>query len=336
MSRNSKVSKTSSDASSSATSSPAGPTPLEIAKQVPKRIKAHNVVVIAAGIAFYGLLALVPTLIALMSIYALVTDPSEIADQLSSITENMEEDAGKLLRTQVETAVSEAKGSAGTTGLVLGIVLALFSASGALAKLMNTIAMAYAATETRKGWQVRLLAFVFAAGAIVGVAALAFVLGAAPPLADSIGMGDTATAAINILRFPLAMLAMMFGLTVLYRYGPDRPVKTPWKNLGAVVGAACFLLFVGVFMLYFKLAGAMPDSYGILGSIAALIIFLQLCAIAVVIGAEVNAAIEGASANPLDGIDSDGDDEDKPLSTDAIPIGTALAGLAAIFFLGRN
>ncbi len=315
-----------------------GPSALEIAKQVPKRIKAHNVVVIAAGIAFYALLALVPTLIALMSIYALVTDPNEIADQIKGITENMEASAGDLLRDQVTTAVEEAKGSAGTTGLVVGIVLALFSASGALAKLMSTISMAYAAKETRKGWQVRLLAFVFATGAIVGVALLGFVLGAAPVIADKVGMGSAATVAINVLRFPVALLAMMFGLTILYRYGPDRKVRTPWKNVGALAGALSFLLFVALFMLYFKFAGAMPASYGILGSIAALIIFLQLSAISVVIGAEVNAAIEGASDNPLDGLLDDGEKkgENRKVKTDAIPLGTAVAGLAAIFVLGRD
>lgn len=315
----------------------AGPSALEIAKQVPKRIKAHNVVVIAAGIAFYGLLALVPTLIALMSVYALVTDPTEIATQIEDLTANMEEGTADLLETQITTAVDEAKGSTGITGLAVGIFLALFSASGALAKLMNIISMAYSATETRKGWQVRLLAYGLTAGAIVGVAVLGFVLGAAPALADEVGLGSAAQTAINILRFPFALVAMMFGLTVLYRYAPDREVKTPWKNVGSLAGAVAFLVFVGLFMVYFELAGSMPASYGILGSIAALIIFLQLCAIAVVIGAEVNAAIEGASVDPLDGLlDDEDDDEKKPTKTDAIPIGTALAGIAAIFFLGRD
>ncbi len=325
------MSKKSTTSGTSAAPKPSG---IEIAKQVPKRIKAHNVVVIAAGIAFYALLALVPTLIALMSIYALVTDPNEIADQIKGITENMEKSAGDLLRGQVEDAVSEAKGSAGTIGLIIGIVLALFSASGALAKLMSTISMAYAASETRKGWQVRLLAFGFATGAIIGVAVLGFALGAAPVLADSVGLGGVATAAINILRFPFALLVMMFGLTVLYRYGPDRRPRTPWINVGALAGAGSFLIFVVLFMLYFKFAGSMPASYGILGSIAALIIFLQLSAIAVVIGAEVNAAIEGASADPLEGLEDNG--EKKKIATDAIPLGTAVAGLAAIFVLGRD
>lgn len=308
---------------------------LAIAKQVPKRIKAHNVVVIAAGIAFYGLLALVPTLIALMSVYALVTDPNEIAGQITDLTANMQEDTAKLVETQVTTAVEEAKnGSSGTVGLIVGIVLALFSASGALAKLMNTISMAYGATEGRKGWQVRLLAYAMTAGAIFGVALLSFVLGAAPAIADEVGLGGAATTAINILRFPFALVSLMVGLTVLYRYAPDREVKTPWKNVGALVGALAFLVFVALFMVYFKLAGSMPASYGILGSIAALIIFLQLCAIAVVIGAEVNAAVEGAKVDSLANLDDE--EDDGPMKTDAIPLGTAVAGLAAIFLLGRN
>lgn len=314
-----------------------GPSALEIAKQIPKRIKAHNVVVIAAGIAFYGLLALVPTLIALMSVYALVTDPNEIATQIKDMTSGMEQGTADLVTEQVTTAVEEAKnGSSGTVGLVVGILLALFSASGALAKLMNIISMAYGAIETRKGLQVRLLAYGLTAGAIVGVAMLSFVLGAAPVIADEVGMGDAATMAINILRFPLAFCTLMFGFTVLYRYAPDREVKTPWKNIGAVAGAVAFMAFVGLFMVYFKLAGAMPASYGILGSIAALIIFLQLCAIAVVIGAEVNAAIEGAKVDPLANLVDLDNDKDTPMKTDAIPIGTAIAGVAALFLLGRD
>lgn len=309
---------------------------LAIAKQIPKRIKAHNVVVIAAGIAFYGLLAMVPTLIALISIYALVTDPTEIADQLTGLTENMEQSSADLLKDQVTSAVDEANGSAGVTALVVGITLALFSASGALAKLMNTISMAYAAVETRKGWQVRLLAFGLTAGAIFGVAILGFVLGAAPAIADEVGLGGVATTAINILRFPFALGCLVFGLTVLYRYAPDREVKTPWKNVGSLAGAVAFLVFVGAFMMYFKFASGMPASYGILGSIAALIIFLQLIAIAVVIGAEVNAAVEGESANPLDGVLDLTEGEKEPVKTDAIPLGAAAAGVAALFWLGKG
>ena len=146
------------------------------AKEVNARIKAHNVVVIAAGLAFYGLLALIPTIVATISVYSLVTDPAELAAQIEDATENMEEESAKFINTQVTTAVEEAKDS-GTAALIIGILVALWAASGALQKLMNVIALAYGAIEGRGGLKVRALAYGLTAGGIVTVARIGFVFG---------------------------------------------------------------------------------------------------------------------------------------------------------------
>ena len=334
-----------------AITTPAKPTTMAALKVVPKRIKKHNTVVIAAGIAFYGLLALVPTLIALISIYALVTDADQITSQITDLTKNLEDqNTAELLKTQVTSAAEEAKGAAGITGLTIGILLALFSASGAVAKLMATVSAAYEAVEGRKGWKVRGLAFLMTAGAIVGVVILGVLLGAMPVLANSVfDLGQAGQIGVTVASAVAAFAAMIFGFTVLYRYAPDRVRKTPWKNPGAIVATIAFLLFVFLFNLYFRFAGAMPASYGILGTIAALIIFLQLITIAVLLGAEVNAALEEAQA-----IES-GDEEALAASPGAVaalrggssqpgshkpaepmPLGKAIAGLAALFVLGKG
>ncbi len=329
-----------------AVTTPAKPTTMAALKVVPKRIKKHNSVVIAAGIAFYGLLALVPTLIALISIYALVTDADEIARQITDLTKNLEDrNTAELLSTQVSTAAEEAKGSSGITALTIGILLALFSASGAVAKLMATVSAAYEAVETRKGWKVRGLAFLFTAGAIVGVVILGTLLGAMPVLANSVfDLGQAGQVAVTIASAVAAFGAMIFGFTVLYRYGPDRQNKTPWKNPGAIVATIAFLLFVMLFNLYFRLAGSMPASYGILGTIAALIIFLQLITIAILLGAEVNAAVEEsravasgqgiATVAGSSAAGGSGPTDYKP--AEPMPLGKAIAGLAALFVLGKG
>ena len=169
----------------------------------------------AAGIAFYATLALVPTLIALVSVYALVTDPNEIADQINGLTESMDPDTGKLVTEQLEIAVTEAKGI-GYIALAIGILLALFSASGAVQKLMLSINMAYGAIEGRKGWKVRGLAYLFTAGAIVGVVLITFLLGALPRVMEEVGLSGPTQTILNILRFPLLGVAMIGGLTILY------------------------------------------------------------------------------------------------------------------------
>jgi membrane protein len=310
--------------------SPAGFVPK--AKEVMARIKAHNVVVIAAGIAFYGLLALIPTIVAVISVYALVTDPAEIAGQIEGITENMEQASADFLNEQVALAVEDAKGS-GVGALIIGILVALWAASGALQKLMNVIALAYGAIEQRGGLKVRALAYSLTAGGIVTVALIGFVFGGLPPVLDALGLGAGLNALVSVGSYAVMLVFMMFAFTVLYRYGPDRAPKTPWKNPGAAAGAGMFLVFALLFSLYFRFAaGSLPASYSILGAIAAIIIFLQLTAIAIVIGAEVNAMNEDAHIDPLASLPSAATEK----QADPLSFGKAAAAIGALIVLGRD
>lgn len=123
------------------------------AKATMLRFKAHNVMVIAAGIAFFGFLALIPTMAATMGIYGLVADPSEIVSTVEDAN-GLEAETKDFVVVQLKT-MTESQGLG--VSVVLGIVLALFSASGAVQKLMNTVSVAYATIEGRKGFKVRAL-----------------------------------------------------------------------------------------------------------------------------------------------------------------------------------
>ncbi len=323
---------------------------LVLLKQIPARVKAHNIMVTAAGIAFYGLLALVPTLIATVSIYGLINQGNEeqIKQQIEDAAGSLDTSTKEFVQGQL-TSITSSDGN--LAALILGIVLALFSASGAVQKLMATISVAYEAVESRAGWKVRILAYAMTVGAIVGVVAMVTVVGVVPVVLDTVDLAGPAEAAIRILQLPAFALLFVFGLTVLYRYGPDRSPRTPWRNPGAWVAAAIWVLFAVLFSLYSSNIGAMPASYGLLGTVAALMIFLQLTALAVIIGAEYNALAEehrhagagtgvaagtGAGAAARAGLLSGNGEAASNGSREPIGFAKAAAGLVALFVLGRG
>jgi membrane protein len=308
------------------------PSTLHLLKALPARVKRHNLVVTAAGIAFYGLLALVPTLLATVSIYGLVNQGNE-----AEIRQQIEDAAGSLdddTKGFVEGTLNEIVTSEGNIpALLFGLALALFSASGAVQKLMATISVAYETTETRPGWKLRLQAYLFTVGAIIGVVLMVVVLGVVPAVLATVDLGGPAEAAIRIGQLPLFTLFFIGGLTVLYRYGPDRRPRTPWLNPGAWAGAGLWLLFAIAFSVYSSQIGAMPASYGLLGTVAALMIFLQLTSLAIIVGAELNAEREAGTA-------PDGAEPEGPVAggggAEPLSLAQAAAGLAALFILGRR
>ncbi len=330
---------------------------IKTAKLVFKRFGRHNVTVIAAGIAFYGLLAMLPTLIALMSIYGLVSSPEEIKDQIAELTENLDGDSKTLVETITNEAADKATGSGGVVGTIVGIGLALFSSSGAVQKLMHTVNAAYEARETRPGLFLRGLAYLFTFLGILFVVAVTAVLGVIPALAAAADLGSLAETTVNVAIYPFLAVMFIGALTVLYRYSPDRDHRTPWRNKGAVVATGLWVLSAVVFSYYARSIGSFGAAYALLGGIAGLIIFLQLTSISIIVGAEVNAVLEdpanastpvgsarpraastGPVTRPVDRLNAATIRGPRavPVPAEPISFGKALLGLLALFFLGRD
>ncbi len=339
---------------------------IKAAKLVFKRFGRHNVTVIAAGIAFYALLALLPTLVAMTGLYSLVNDPQEILNQVNEAADNLGGETGDLVREFGESAVGAEDGVApereafsvgGLVTVVVGVLIALFSASGATQKLMNIVNAAYETRETRRGLVLRGLAYMFTALGILFVVVLVGLLGVIPAVAAAADLSGPFETLVNIGTYlGLALLFPAF-LTLVYRYSPDRPKRTPWLNRGAFVAMVMWILSAIAFSIYAQNIGSFGAAYALLGGIAGLIIFFQLTAISIIVGAEVNAVLEdpanakvkaGAPARalatrspaaPVNRINA----ASKPLTKKAVPVpkepisfGKALAGIAALFFIGRN
>lgn len=263
-----------------------------VAMAVKDKLKEHNLVVVAAGIAFWGLLAIPAVLFSLVSIGGLVFDADSIKQQVEDQMDGAPEEVIEIIGEQFESVASTSSGGL-ITGLVLGVLLALWTASGAMAKLMGTLNTIYGVEETRKFAKLRGTAAAMTLGGVVFMVASMFVLAALPAILKNIdGVGDTAAWLFSLASYPLMGLVMILGLGVLYRWGPNRVGKYKPITVGAVVATVLWVLCVVGFSVYTTTAGSYNETYGSLGGMVMLLLFLLITALTVLIGAEVHAIVE--------------------------------------------
>jgi membrane protein len=263
---------------------------MDIAKRTAKEVKADQVPLLAAGVAFYILLALFPAIIAGVSIYGLVADPQTVRDQINRLAETLSPETAKLIGTQIQQVTSSAGGALGLA-TVIGILTALWSASSGMKALITGVNLAYDESEGRKFVKLRGLALVLTLGAMVLLAvALALIVGF-PAVPDSWPTVLQWTAAI--LRFVLLAVLLMAGLAALYRYAPDRDKpKWGWASPGSVVATVLWVLASVGFSIYVNAFGNYNKTYGALAGIIILMFWLFLTAFVVLVGAELNAEME--------------------------------------------
>lgn len=263
---------------------------LEILKRTAKQLMADNVSIVAGGVAFYVFVALVPTLIAVISLYGLVADPIDVSRQLGPFLSALPPEAAELVRTQVEAITSQEKASLGL-GLVVGVVVALLGASKGMLALVSALNIAYDEQETRKFVRLRGLALLLTVGlavaAVVGLGGMVVVRN----LAERLGtFGETA---VSILRWPALAMLVVLGLAALYRYAPDRAApKWRWVTPGALAATVLWLVGSIAFSVYVRNFGTYNETYGTLGAVVVLLLWLLLTAYAIVLGAEFDAETE--------------------------------------------
>jgi membrane protein len=262
----------------------------DIAKRTLKEVKADQVPLLAAGVAFYVLLALFPAIIAGVSIYGLVADPQTVRDQINQLAQTLSPETAKLIGQQVQQVTSSAGGALGLA-TVIGILTALWSASSGMKALITGVNLAYDETEGRKFVKLRGLSILMTLGAMVllGVA-LALIVGF-PAVPDSWPTVLQWTAAV--LRFVLLAVLLMAGLAALYRYAPDRDKpKWGWASPGSVVATLLWVLASVGFSIYVNAFGNYNKTYGALAGVIILMFWLYLTAFVVLVGAELNAEME--------------------------------------------
>jgi membrane protein len=265
---------------------------LDVLKRTRRGIRDTHASIIAAGVAFYAFLALVPALIALVIVYGLVADPADVKDQIGSFASAAPRDAQRLLTNQL-TSITRSAGGAAGIGALIAIAGAVWSASSGMAALNTGLTVVNHETETRGFMKRRLFALVLTIFAVIGILLMLALVVALPSVLQAIDVGDIGKVAIGVARWVLLAAVLLSGLGVIFRYGPQRRrPRWRWVTPGAIVAVVVGLAASVGFSIYVTLMGNYNKTYGALGAIIVLLLWLYLMAFAVLFGAAMNAELE--------------------------------------------
>jgi membrane protein len=280
---------------------PDDPTDLEkrtwgyVAKKVWREFSDDQCTDLAAALTYYGVLAIFPAVLALSAILGLVGQSEKsVQTVLDVISPLVSEDAlGTIEPTLLELASSQTAGWA----LLVGAVIALWSASGyvgAFARAMNRI---YEIGEGRPFWKLRPLMLLVTLVAIALVALVLLMLVVSGPLAqsigDQIGLGDQAVQVWNIAKWPVMLLAVIVIVAILYYATPNvQQPKFRWVSVGAVVAIVIWMVASAGFAFYVANFGSYNKTYGSLAGVVVGLVFLWLTNVALLLGAEIDSELE--------------------------------------------
>lgn len=222
----------------------------DIAIRVKNEIAADNLSIIAAGVAFYAFLSIFPALAAFVSIYGLITDPAELQQHVSSIQTLLPAEAAQLVNDELRRVGASQESHLGWS-LVVGMLLAIWSAAKGMKAMFASMNVAYDEEESRGFFKLNAVAVLMTLGAILFVIAFLTLIVGVPAYLASFGMAGIFGSLINYLRWPILAVAGMFALSFLYRYGPSRrKPQWRWISWGATIGTLMWLLGSGLFSFY--------------------------------------------------------------------------------------
>lgn len=267
----------------------------DVGLRVKDELKEDQVPLLAAGVAFFLLLAMFPALAALVSVYGLVADPDQVAQQVTDLTGSLPQDAQSLITDQLESITSQEQGIGLT--LAASVLAALWAASSGVKHLISAVNAAYDERESRKFFALRGLALALTLGGILFAALAVGVIGVLPAVADSLPFGSAGQVLVQVASYAGLAIGFALSLAVLYRYAPDRDEpRWQWVSWGAVIATVVWLAASVAFTVYIQNFGSYGETYGSLGAVIVLMLWLVITAFAVILGAEINSELEAQTA----------------------------------------
>ena len=276
-----------------------GLSPKRLAKRVWTETQEDEVFGRAAQLSYYFLLALFPLLIFLTSVIGLVIgSETNLSQSLFNYLARVVPPAAFQL---IDSTVREVSAASSGSKVSFGILAALWAASNGMGAITEALNVAYDVKESRSWWKKRLVAIgLTLALSVLIISALVMVLAGdkvAHMVSASYALGSVFLMVWNILQWPIVLAAMLFAFALIYYFAPDvREQKWTWITPGAVVGVVLWLLVSFGFRIYLQFFDSYSNTYGSLGAVIILMLWLYLTGAAVLVGGELNAEIENAAA----------------------------------------
>jgi membrane protein len=264
-----------------------------------RSISEDRVLAVAAGVTFYGLLAMFPAIGAVVSLYGLVADGATISDNLGGLSSLVPSGAIEIVGDQIQR-VAAAGGGALSFGFLLGLAIAIWGANAGVKAMFDAINVAYGAKEERSFFRLNLVSLAFTLGAIAfALLALAAVV-VLPVSVHYLRLDAALELVLRYGRWPLIWLVVAFGLAVLYRFGPTDSLDPKWRWItwGSASASLLWLAASSLFSWYAANFGSYNRTYGSLGAAIGFMTWMWISAAVFIVGAELNAEIEKAADEP--------------------------------------
>ncbi len=255
------------------------------------KINEDRLLSVAAGAVFYELLALFPAIAVFVALYGLFANPSTIDAQISALSGVLPGGGLSLLHEEL-SRLAQAK-SANGIGFVVGLLAALWSATSGVKAVIDALNVAYDEEERRSFLRLNLVAIAYA---LIGIAALMVAVGAVvvvPIILNGLGFGRL----IAIARWPALLVLVVLGLAAMYRYFPcRREPRWQWLTVGSAFAGTAWLASSLLFSWYIAHFGTYDATYGSLGAVVGMMMWMWISMVLILVGAQLNAEIERQSA----------------------------------------
>jgi membrane protein len=262
-----------------------------VADRMRQATKRHHGTILAGGVAFFAFLSMFPALAALVSLYGLVADPDDVTRQVDALAGALPGEVRALITDQLSRLAARSRGTL-SLEVAAGIIAAVWAATKGMKALITGLSLAFGQEETRGFVRLNLTAFLFTMAAIVFAAISIGAVIVFPVVLSFFRLPHLGEQLIRWLRWPALTLAVLFALSVAYRYGPAHPPRRPrWVTVGSLAATVVWLAGSAVFSWFVSASAAGDRIDASLSVVLTLLTWFLLSAYVVILGAELDAEI---------------------------------------------
>ncbi|WP_283710491.1 YihY/virulence factor BrkB family protein [Pseudoalteromonas prydzensis] len=264
----------------------------DICKRVYHSLSQDNLSFVAAGVAFYALLAIFPALAACVSVYAYFTSAADISEHISKFITLLPPSSREILMQQV-LEVTQQSQKVLSVSAIGTLLLTVWSSSKGCQALITACNITYHEHNKRQFFKALLIRFLFSLGAIFVAVVALLIIGILPIVLNIVGLKNSIDFVIKLLTWPLLAATFHFALAFVYRYAPHRkPAKWRWVTTGSIMATGLWIIASLGFSYYVSQFASYNETYGSLGGVVIMLMWLYISAYIIILGAAINASTE--------------------------------------------